>query len=215
MNYQWHYDHLIETRKNRILNDDTYTENHHIIMRSMGGIHDKINMIRLTAREHFIAHWLLWRIYRNKQTANAFFSMCKYISSKTSIRKKIYSSRAFKEAREAWSIKCKEQWGCMTPEKKKSICEKMSAAKLGKPAHNKGIKGVSEETKRRMSESAKSRGYIPMSNETKEKIAKSRRGKHLSEETRKKLSDINKKKHIKNKQKTCTTQDFVIMDIIT
>lgn len=40
-----------------------YFENHHIIPRSLGGKNNKCNMALLTAREHFICHWLLVKIY--------------------------------------------------------------------------------------------------------------------------------------------------------
>lgn len=40
-----------------------YSENHHIIPRSMGGTNSKDNLVRLTGREHFIAHLLLHKIY--------------------------------------------------------------------------------------------------------------------------------------------------------
>jgi len=36
-----------------------YTELHHIIPQSMGGSNEKDNLVELTAREHFICHWLL------------------------------------------------------------------------------------------------------------------------------------------------------------
>lgn len=38
---------------------DTYKELHHIIPRSLGGTDEKDNLTYLTAREHFICHWLL------------------------------------------------------------------------------------------------------------------------------------------------------------
>lgn len=62
MNYQKIYDLLIEKRRtNPII--DSYSEKHHIIPKSLGGSNKKENIIRLTAREHFIAHMLLVRIY--------------------------------------------------------------------------------------------------------------------------------------------------------
>lgn len=73
MNYKKHYDLLIETRKNRILSDSLIYEKHHIIPKSLGGSNKRENLILLTPREHFIAHWLLWRIYKNKEMAFAFF----------------------------------------------------------------------------------------------------------------------------------------------
>lgn len=36
-----------------------YVEKHHIIPKSLGGSNNKTNIVRLTAREHFICHWLL------------------------------------------------------------------------------------------------------------------------------------------------------------
>lgn len=44
---------------------DTYTESHHIIPRSMGGSDEKANRVDLTAREHFICHWLLTKIFKS------------------------------------------------------------------------------------------------------------------------------------------------------
>lgn len=38
-------------------------ECHHIIPRSLGGTDDKTNLTIITAREHFICHWLLIKIY--------------------------------------------------------------------------------------------------------------------------------------------------------
>ena len=40
-----------------------YTERHHIMPRSLGGSDDADNLVSLTAREHFVCHWLLTKIY--------------------------------------------------------------------------------------------------------------------------------------------------------
>ena len=61
MNYQSHYDALILRAKNRKITG--YTETHHILPRCMQGGDDKENLVELTAREHFIAHQLLAKIY--------------------------------------------------------------------------------------------------------------------------------------------------------
>ena len=61
MNYVKHYNLLVDKAKSRKL--DCYTESHHIIPRCMGGVNDKDNLVQLTAREHFIAHLLLLKIY--------------------------------------------------------------------------------------------------------------------------------------------------------
>lgn len=49
----------MESRKNRERIDGQYYERHHIVMKSMGGEDSEENIVYLTAREHFIAHWLL------------------------------------------------------------------------------------------------------------------------------------------------------------
>ena len=36
-----------------------YCERHHVVPRSLGGTNDPVNLVRLTYREHFLAHWLL------------------------------------------------------------------------------------------------------------------------------------------------------------
>lgn len=61
MDYRLHYDRLIFRARNRQLSG--YSECHHIIPRCMGGTNDKINLVNLTAREHFVAHQLLVKIY--------------------------------------------------------------------------------------------------------------------------------------------------------
>lgn len=53
-----YYD-IIDRAKSRTLPLETYTEKHHVIPRSIGGNNSKNNIVTLTAREHFICHWLL------------------------------------------------------------------------------------------------------------------------------------------------------------
>lgn len=40
-----------------------YSERHHILPKCMGGTNAKENLVRLTAKEHFIAHKLLVRMH--------------------------------------------------------------------------------------------------------------------------------------------------------
>lgn len=44
---------------------DTYTEKHHILPESLGGLDTPENLTTLTAREHFICHWILTKIYKD------------------------------------------------------------------------------------------------------------------------------------------------------
>ena len=54
------YESIITRAKQRSL--DSYTERHHIIPRSLGGNDSADNLVDLTAREHFICHWLLTKM---------------------------------------------------------------------------------------------------------------------------------------------------------
>lgn len=71
MDYQRVYSQLIAQAVVRG-NLDGYCEKHHITPRSMGGLNTPDNLVRLTAREHFIAHRLLYKIHKNAAMARAF-----------------------------------------------------------------------------------------------------------------------------------------------
>lgn len=63
--YQRWYDGLMHSRKLR----DTpiaYAEVHHILPRALGGGDGDYNLVRLSYREHFIAHWLLTKFLGGK-----------------------------------------------------------------------------------------------------------------------------------------------------
>jgi len=94
------------------LERDGYLELHHIIPRCVFGeglfndgniedINDDTNVVYLTAREHFVAHWLLHRAYpKNKKLGLAFWAMTGMFSPDQR-RDYIPSSRAISEARVA------------------------------------------------------------------------------------------------------------------
>ena len=55
--YKKWYDMIIENAQNRQIKG--YKERHHIIPKCLGGSNKKENLVDLTAREHFVCHWLL------------------------------------------------------------------------------------------------------------------------------------------------------------
>jgi hypothetical protein len=73
MDYKTIYDNLIKHRQEHPA--EGYTEQHHIVMRSMGGSNESSNLVSLTGREHWIAHLLLYKIHRNKLSAYACHMM--------------------------------------------------------------------------------------------------------------------------------------------
>jgi len=66
------YNQIITRAKSRLL--DSYTEKHHIIPHSMGGSNDMQNLVNLTAREHFICHWLLIKMVTGANRAKMLFA---------------------------------------------------------------------------------------------------------------------------------------------
>lgn len=106
MNYQKVYDQIVDRAKkeNRVYGEGTYYERHHIVPKCMGGegrvrqwkTHP--NIVILTAREHFLCHWLLCRIYpKSKKLAHAFWFMSKQ-KAKNQKRDYTVSSRTYAEA---------------------------------------------------------------------------------------------------------------------
>lgn len=61
---------------------ETYLEKHHILPKSLGGDNSPENLISLTAREHFLAHWMLWKAVGGKM-AYAFHLMCSFNKEST------------------------------------------------------------------------------------------------------------------------------------
>lgn len=66
MNYAIHYERLIARARDRVL--DGYRERHHVLPRCMGGGNELINLVELTAEEHYVAHQLLVKIYPESKT---------------------------------------------------------------------------------------------------------------------------------------------------
>jgi hypothetical protein len=63
MNYRIIYNNIVENRKINPLSLSEYGEVHHIIPKSLGGFDEEENLVRLTAREHYICHLLLSEMY--------------------------------------------------------------------------------------------------------------------------------------------------------
>jgi len=75
MTYSAVYCALIERRRQHALQDSVYGEVHHVIPKSEGGDDSKENLVRLSAREHYIAHLLLAKIYDDVKMYSALTYM--------------------------------------------------------------------------------------------------------------------------------------------
>lgn len=177
MNYLNIYNSLIEKARTNIFNADDYFETHHIILKGLGGTDDNDNLVKMTARQHFVAHWLLFRIYPTNKKIAAAFHIIAFGTNCRNTRKKhqgyMPSSRSIAEARQA------------------------------KVFHNKGNKH-SPETIQKMKNTWQEKiknGYIGPTNgkitsdETKEKQSLSKLGKERSIETIDKIRATKKKQH--------------------
>lgn len=73
--YSKWYGQLIEKRKKYPLSKgEGYCENHHAIPECLGGKNTKENMVFLTAREHFVAHLLLTKMYVGRAKKKMHFA---------------------------------------------------------------------------------------------------------------------------------------------
>jgi len=75
----WYYS-IINNAKNR--NIDSYTEKHHIIPKSLGGDNSTDNLVKLTAREHFICHLLLTKMVNGPERHKMLSAVTRFRQSR-------------------------------------------------------------------------------------------------------------------------------------
>lgn len=197
--YARHYNLLIEKAKNRTLPKKIYTERHHIIPRSLGGTDDKDNLVRLTAREHYIAHLLLWKMKlpgeANMKMVHAFNQMCIMKPTKDHPGYKV-SSRLFEKVKLERSAYLKTIRGekhpsygkphNVTPEQRANIT-RLTKERWQDPEwkakvlENRKIANQRLEVVEKRKQLAESRRGIPRDPAIIEKMASKRRGKKGTE----------------------------------
>lgn len=195
MNYEKnYYDYIAYVKTlNRKKGDGNYYEKHHIKPKSIFPelAKDKDNLVLLTAREHFLAHYLLCKIYsegkEHFQMLCAFQRMTKntkgcfpflYMNSKLFEKMKI----ELVEVRRFYSKKWHNN---MTPEQRK-----MYAAKILKTRKENGNWNLKEETKLKISETLKN--YYKENPQALQHLSEVNKGKKHSEETKRKMSESHK-----------------------
>ncbi len=177
MNYQKHYDVLIDQARNRLL--EGYTEKHHIMPRCMNGSNNSTNLVALTPEEHYVAHQLLVKIYPNNYKLVYAVQMMTIKSSNHSGRNnKLYGwlRKKNNESRKGKKLK-------LTKEQKQKKSEKMK--------DNKNALGCkhSEEVNQKKSERTKGNKVIPCTEERRKNISKAKKGKLWSLARRKAYED--------------------------
>lgn len=150
--------------------EEGYAEKHHVIPKSMGGTNGKENLVRLTAKQHFVAHKLLTKmtVGKMRQKAEAAFRAVAIMKNpKAGKTLKILSAKEYEKLRKAHaqrsSERMKELWASPEFRAKMSVSQpkelRSKRAKAGKTAKSieaqrKALTGRkhSEETKAKMRE---------------------------------------------------------------
>jgi len=175
MNYDFHYESIISRAKLRDSKSLCYYETHHIKPKSEGGTDEIGNLVKLTAREHFLAHWLLYRMDPTiKSRAFSFWRMCRGKGACPDEEWPTISSRCYEEARQAHS---------------KAISEALSGVKKS-PEHVKKVALAVKGKKRTEEQKQKLRKPHRVSEEGKKILAQN--GRKSVEKRKKKVVMLDK-----------------------
>lgn len=171
---QWYYN-IIANAQLRV--NIGYTEKHHIIPHSLGGDNTKNNIIKLTAREHFICHLLLTKMTDGKNRQKMCLALKMLTRLKDNIR---ISARRFELIRiEANKAHSSFQSGRTLSSETK---EKLRQANLGKKYGKR-----SPETCKKISEAMTGKKKSPEHLAKTIKNLKNWSGLHHTEETKQKM----------------------------
>ena len=131
MDYKALYRRIIENRIKNPLENGTYGEKHHIKPRCLGGGNHKGNLVKLTAREHFLCHYCLVEMFpvdsvERKKMLHAFMIMKagsikgnRYFNSRLyAVRKEEYSKQQSVKMANGKSPQCGTCWITNTEERK-------------------------------------------------------------------------------------------------
>jgi len=120
------YYQIISNASNRI--NEGYIEKHHIVPKSCGGTNDADNLVELSAREHFICHWLLIKMTEGGHLRDMHyaFKMMSQHGKTTRLR------RIAKQTGARWSEKSKQKLSVRLKKDYASGKRKPVKAMLGK-----------------------------------------------------------------------------------
>lgn len=208
--YSRWYDFIINRAKERILDSAVYTEKHHIIPRSLGGSNDQYNLVRLTAREHFICHLLLPKMLIGQSKNKMLHALWNMVNQQTQTQIRYKVNSHLYEIIKSNNAKALSEENKGKPSKNKGRIitkewrEKLSKANTGKKRGPESIaKQVSTMTGRKRP---------PRSEEWTKKLIDSRNKNGKWEQTKKELSlsqqgrtflyndDLKKCVHVKEEQ---------------
>lgn len=200
------YYNIINNTKSRTLSCDVYTEKHHIIPKSIGGNNDNENIVTLTAREHFICHWLLTKMILGKSHRKMIYALYMMRANKpgqqryfTKITARVYELLKGKYTHSAETkAKMSGRFGELNSYYGKKHTEetlqKMRGKRAPMSAEGKLIRSNSQKGKPKSAETrAKMCGRI-ISDETRAKLSAASSKHTHSDESRAKMSAAQKTK---------------------
>jgi hypothetical protein len=159
--YTKYYFSIIQTASSQSRKKGTeYFESHHIIPRSLGGTNTKSNLVLLTGREHFICHVLLPKMFDiNSNGYNKMLHAIMLFKGSNKYQIRYINSRMYETLKTAYSaIRSKARKDQpLSEEQKQKISDTMKGHKL------------SDETKTKISDKAKTRKRKPFSDEYKQR----------------------------------------------
>lgn len=124
---RWYHS-IIGNAKKRIT--EGYSEKHHIIPKSMGGLDNIDNLVSLTAREHYIVHLLLTKMVEGDNLSKmAFAFRMMNVRSKTNQRDHKVNSRLFESVKK--NLNYKRPQSKEDTQKRRNAARKMWARRKG------------------------------------------------------------------------------------
>jgi hypothetical protein len=88
MNYSTVYDRLVQRAQDRVLSSGF--ERHHIVPKSLGGPNCRSNIVKLTIREHFVAHKLLTRMHSGQAQKKMWFAYYRLCNRHQNTNSRLY-----------------------------------------------------------------------------------------------------------------------------
>lgn len=193
---KWYYEIINRARTRKI---QGYVEKHHIIPRTLGGSNSTDNIVRLTAREHFICHLLLTKMLNNPERHKMVYALHMLSNASNKLHQRYKpSSKLYEYERklfvEIHAVRMKNKHPLKNPIHK--ISHQLGINKRG-PTSVKGVKR-SETMKEKMRNREWTEKALQNRLDNCLKAAEARKGSKWSTEKREQMFEtyISKNKHL-------------------
>ena len=172
--FNWYYNMIFNRMGNA---PEGYSELHHIIPKSLGGTNDSTNLVRLTAREHFIVHMLLTKCMSTKNGYHKMVNAAHRLIYGND-EKYVYNSKLYESVKIQYSKVASERfnswWDNFTPEQRSEMRSGDKNSRYGKPCPENVKQAISKANKGKQP-----RLGITHTEETKLKISNNKKGKYI------------------------------------